>query len=171
MNLKRLLHQTLARMAAHWPRLSDRLVAGFTPRKMNGIPWTPVRKAIVHSKVALVTTAGVHHGHQQPFNMTDVDGDPSFRIIDRDTIESDYMITHDYYDHRHADQDLNIVFPLSHLMAMQQAGCIGQVADRHYAFMGHIDGRQVDTLVEHIAPQVARLLEKDGVDMVLLTPA
>jgi len=37
--------------------------------------------------------------------------------------------------------------------------------------MGHIDGRHISTLVETSAPEVARKLQKDQVDLVLLTPA
>jgi hypothetical protein len=37
--------------------------------------------------------------------------------------------------------------------------------------MGHIDGAHIQTLVNDTAPQVARQLLKDAVDVVLLTPA
>ena len=46
-----------------------------------GIPWTPVTKPLSQSVVALVTTAGVHLKSQEPFDMEDPDGDPSFRAI------------------------------------------------------------------------------------------
>lgn len=171
MKLNRMIHQGLVKLAARWPAFSNRLVAGFTPRSFNDVPWTRVSKPIALSKVALVTTAGLHHRRQLPFDMADSNGDPSFREIDNDTIERDFVITHDYYDHLDADLDLNVVFPISHLKAMQQAGCIGMVANKHFAFMGHIDGKHVDRLVNHSAPQVARLFKKDKVDMVILTPA
>jgi len=135
------------------------------------IPWAEVAKPIDNSKFAIVTTAGVHHREQPSFDMADSNGDPSFRILDAETIESDYTITHDYYDHKDARQDLNVVFPLARLKEMHDAGCIGAVAQRHLSFMGHIDGPHVRTLMNETAPKAADLLKKDGVDAVLLTPA
>ena len=135
------------------------------------IPWHPVKKSLKASKIALVTTAGIHHKGQKPFNMGDSLGDPSFRSIDSKTIADTYKITHDYYDHRDADRDLNIVFPITRLTEMQKSGWVGRVSDRHFSFMGHIDGRHVDTLINRSAPQVAGMLKDLEVDVVLLTPA
>jgi D-proline reductase (dithiol) PrdB len=120
--------------------------------------------------VALVTTAGVHHRDQPPFDMRNPDGDPSFRAIDGSHPVSDLMITHDYYDHRDADKDINIVFPIQRLRELEKEGVIGGIASTHYGFMGHILGEHVQTLVNRSAPQVARKLKEDGVDVVLLTP-
>jgi D-proline reductase (dithiol) PrdB len=80
------------------------------------------------------------------------------------------MITHDYYDHADADRDVNIVFPVERLRELAAAGEIGKLAERHYAFMGHITGPHVETLRRRTGPEVAALLKKAGVDVVLLTP-
>jgi len=171
MGIKRIINQGLARLAARWPALSDRMVASFKPLEMASVPWTAVTKPLDQSTITLVTTAGLHHNGQEPFNMQDDQGDPSFRVIDTQTIENDYKITHDYYDHRDADQDLNIVFPITRLKEMQAAGCIGAVAEEHFSLMGHIDGPHVQTLINRTAPRIARRLRDAGADYVLLTPA
>lgn len=171
MAMKRIFHQSIARLAAGWPALSERLVASFSPIECTTIPWCPVTKPLEQSKIALVTTAGVHHKDQQPFDMADPMGDPTFRVIDAGTITGDYTITHDYYDHRDADRDLNIVFPIERLEELHAIGRIGGLSDIHFSFMGHIDGRHVETLVNRTAPQVARILKELQVDAVLLTPA
>jgi D-proline reductase (dithiol) PrdB len=168
---RRIFHQGLARLANHWPALADKLVASFRPLETTTIPWCPVSKPLEDSKIALVTTAGIHHRSQKPFDMFDAQGDPSFRLIDSATIADDYKITHDYYDHRDADRDLNIVFPIVRLKEMQSSGCVGGVSKTHFSFMGHIDGRHVDTLVNRSAPQVTGMLKDLEVDAVLLTPA
>jgi D-proline reductase (dithiol) PrdB len=147
------------------------LATSFKPIESTTIPWTPVTQPLEASKVAIVTTAGVHHKSQPPFEMGDSDGDPTFRCIDSRTIEEEYTITHDYYDHRDADLDLNIVFPVTRLKEMQRAGCIGSLSEKNFSFMGHIDGRHVSTLVGRTAPQVAHMLKDLEVDIVLLTPA
>jgi D-proline reductase (dithiol) PrdB len=54
---------------------------------------------------------------------------------------------------------------------LQQEEVIGQLADTHYSFMGHIDGRHIATLIGKAAKQVVEKLKKDQIEVVLLTPA
>lgn len=77
-------------------------------------PFAALRKPLSQCKVALITTAGVHLRSQAPFNMDDVDGDATYRELPLTATSDDMTITHKYYDHRDADQDLNVVFPLAH---------------------------------------------------------
>jgi len=77
----------------------------------------------------------------------------------------------DYYDHRDAERDLNIVFPIQRLKDMQAADLIRSVSEMHFSFMGHIIGRHAEMLVNRTAPQVAKILQQLNVDAVLLTPA
>ncbi len=169
--IRRLIHQGIARLTTYWPYLSNKLIEAFKPLALDNIPWAQVTKPLNESKIAVVTTAGLHHRNQAAFNMADSQGDPTYRILDAASIENDYTITHDYYDHRDADKDINIVFPITRLKEMAAAGCIGALAKRHISFMGHIDGNHVNTLKNQTAPKVAELLEKDAADVVLLTPA
>jgi D-proline reductase (dithiol) PrdB len=83
----------------------------------------------------------------------------------------DLMITHNYYDHQDADQDINVVFPIKRLKEFEAEGMIGQVAPRHFSFMGHILGHHIESLVNRTGPEVAKMLKADGVDAVFLTPA
>lgn len=108
---------------------------------------------------------------QPPFNMSDPSGDPTFRAIDGDVRTSALTITHDYYGHSDADRDVNIVFPIERMREFLREGVIGSLARTHYGFMGHILGPSVEELVRRFAPEVAKLLLADGVDVVLLTPA
>ncbi len=121
--------------------------------------------------MALITTGGVHLSTQQPFNMKDPSGDPSFREIPANTAPANLLITHIYYDHSDADKDINIVFPIERIQLLKQFGEIGAVNYRHFSLMGHIMGRHLDTLLNETAPLVARMLNEDGVDVALLTPA
>ncbi len=81
------------------------------------------------------------------------------------------MITHNYYDHHDADQDINVVLPFERLNELKAGEVIGGVAPRHFSFMGHITGRHLETLVNQTGPEVARMLKEDGNDAVFLTPA
>ncbi len=135
------------------------------------VPWAPLPKPVRDSVIALVTTAGVHLKADPPFDMTDPDGDPSFRVVPMDAPRGDVTITHKYYDHAAADRDLNVVLPVDRLRELAAAGQVGGVAPRAYSLMGHVDGRHVRTLMETTAPEVARRLRDDGAEAVVLTPA
>lgn len=168
--LHRLKNRAISKAVAFFPSLSRRLIHSYRPWESEDIPWTAPTKPLCESTVAVVTTAGVHHPWQEPFDMDDPDGDPSFRELDGTRPLSDLMITHDYYDHSDADRDVNIVFPLERLREFEAEGLIGKVADIHYGFMGHIDGRHIRRLVTETAPGAAGLLRDRGVDAVLLLP-
>lgn len=170
MNIVRIKNRSIAKLVTNIPGLSEKFIRAYSPAVSEDIPWTPVSKLLKESKIAIVTTSGVHHTDQRPFNMEDPDGDPSFREIDILRPLSELMITHDYYDHSDADRDINIVFPVERLKEFEKEGVIGKLAQRHYGFMGHIKGRHIQTLTGESAREVARRLRADGVDVVLLTP-
>lgn len=167
----RLKNIFIAKLVGLFPGLGRKLAAGYQPAANPGeIPWTPMGKALKNCRVALVTTAGIHHRDQAPFDMQDPDGDPSFRLLNGRADWSDFKITHDYYDHADADRDPNIILPLDRLREFVAEGVVGALADRHYSFMGHIVGRHLPTLIEKTAAEVAGLLKEDRVDLVLLSP-
>lgn len=170
MSIDRLKNRLISKVITRFPSLAKRFIASYDPRRSLDVPWTPVAKALDRSTIAIVTTAGVHHNDQEPFDMNDREGDPSYRTIDPGRPFPDLMITHDYYDHTDADKDINIVFPAERLREFEKEGLIGRAANRHYSFMGHIIGRHIPTLVNKNAPEIARALKNDHVDIVLLTP-
>jgi D-proline reductase (dithiol) PrdB len=130
----------------------------------NKIPWTPLRRPLAEATVAIVATGGVHCCADRPFNLKT---DASFRAIPRSATTEDLCISHDRYDRRDAERDLNLVFPLERLLELDAEGVIGRVAEAHYGF-GHTDDPQ-----ELVAPgrKVADLLAEAHVDLVLLVPA
>jgi D-proline reductase (dithiol) PrdB len=134
-------------------------------------PWALFSKDLSESRVALVTTAGVHLRTQPPYDMVDKEGDPTFRAIPSHTPPADLMITHNYYDHKDADRDINVVLPMERLRELEIEGAIGGIAPKHYSFMGHVLGHHIETLINRTGPEVARMLKADGVDAVFMTPA
>lgn len=121
-------------------------------------------------RVGLVTAAGVHRTDQPPFDMTDPNGDPTFRLLPTDPEVADLTITHDYYDHGAADRDINCVFPLDRLRELAAEGAIGGVAPRHVGFMGHVRGPHLTTLARETAPAIAQVFVEDDVDVVVAAP-
>lgn len=172
MSLSRIKNRIIARLITRYPSLAKRFVDAYKPWESDGeIPWIVPASPLGESKLALVTTSGIHHVDQAPFDMSDEKGDPSYREIDGETIFDGFKITHDYYDHADAEKDPNIIFPLERLNEIAREGKIGKIARTHYSFMGHIDGPHIATLVQETAKEVAEKLKNDQVDLVLLTPA
>lgn len=134
------------------------------PMSRRCIPYTPRRHELGESVFALVTTAGVHLREQPPF---DLDGDNSWRTLPGDVASDQLIVTHDHYDHRHADRDINCVFPIDRLRELAAEGVIGGVADKHLGFMGYT--QRLRDLYERAAPQMAKVIERSRADAVLLT--
>jgi D-proline reductase (dithiol) PrdB len=147
-----------------WAKMADIVTNTSTP-------WAAAAGDILRGPIALVTTAGVHLIGQPPFDMDDPEGDASFREIPSSAPVGALTITHDYYDHRDADEDVNVVFPVERLQDLNAEGFIGGVAQRHFSFMGHILGSRLEQLVGETAPAAAAEMEKDGIRAALLTPA
>lgn len=80
-------------------------------------------------------------------------------------------MTHDYYDHRDADRDVNVVFPIDRLRELAGTGEIGRPAPFHYSFMGYVTGPHLATLRDATSREVARRLGEAGIDLVILSPA
>ena len=153
------------------PWLGERWARRHRFVEATAVPWARVSKPVRQSTIALVTTAGVHLASDLAFDMSDPEGDPSFRVIPSDAAPSRLAITHRYYDHAAADRDINVVLPVDRLRELAEDGQVGAVAPRIYSFMGHIDGRHLVTLMDETAPAVADRLRADGAEAVFLTPA
>jgi D-proline reductase (dithiol) PrdB len=139
-------------------------------RRVHPVPCSRLRKPIAQSRVALVTTAGVVPAGQPPFDERIKGGDSSYRIIPADTNVRSLGEFHrsESFDHAGIAEDRNVAFPLDRLRELAGDGAIGDVAPRHLSFMGSITtpGR----LVKRTAPEAARLLAEDNVDIALLVP-
>ena len=165
------LRRRLLGLPFRWPLVQRLWAARQQAPVATDVPWTPLRKALGECRVALVTTGGVHLSDDQPFDMSDGDGDPSYRVIPSHSATTALTITHDYYDHRAADRDVNVVFPIDPLRALQAEGRIGPAAEHFYGMMGHIRGTHLETLQRATAPALAEHMRSEGVDVAILTPA
>jgi D-proline reductase (dithiol) PrdB len=129
-------------------------------------PFVKPKKSLDRSRLALVTTGGVHVPDQPRFDIDDPAGDCSYREIP--ATANDLTWTHAYY-RPDEGSDLDTVFPLETLCRLVRDGVVGELAPRHFSFMGAI--HDPAPLVESTAPEVAGKLVEDQVDVVLLTPS
>jgi D-proline reductase (dithiol) PrdB len=145
-------------------------LAAYRWRRIDPIPWSPLRKALAASKVGIVSTAGLGLPDQSHFDEGVRGGDYSYRVIPSDADLTTLIDTHrsDTYDHSGVQSDANLVLPIDRLRELARDGRIGAVAERHLSFMGSITapGR----LTTETAPAAAQLFVEDHVDVALLVP-
>ena len=129
-------------------------------------PWTPWRKELSQSKIAMVSTAGVHLRGDRPFT----GGDQSYRIIPSSAQSGDILMSQTSigWDHTGFYKDLNLAFPVDRMRELAQRSVVGSVAENHYSFMGA--QRDPNKMIEDTGPDVARRLKAEGVDLVFMIP-
>lgn len=126
-------------------------------------PWVDA-KPLRESRVALISTAGLHRREDAPFTP----GAGDYRIIPDDYDMNGLVMSHVSmnFDRSGFYQDINVAFPIDRLRELGEAGEIGSLASRHYSFMGATP----PNVMEKVARDLAGLLRQDQVDAVVLCP-
>jgi D-proline reductase (dithiol) PrdB len=124
-------------------------------------------KPLAKSRVALISSGGVFRRDQPPFRADK--NDLTFREIPADTDVRELRISHDHYDHRDAEQDVNCVFPIERMRELAAEGFIGGLAEVHFTFMGRIFSKT--GLLGEMIPGLISRLKALGVDLAFLVPA
>lgn len=142
----------------------------FSRYKIDPLPCSPLTKPLSQAKVALVTTAGLYLEGQPKFDSSIKLGDTSFREIPSNIAIESLKESHrsSSFDHRGIRDDKNLALPLDRFREMVEKGEIGSLNHRHFSFMGSIV--TPGDLISKTAPEVARLLKSDNVDIAFLTP-
>jgi D-proline reductase (dithiol) PrdB len=142
----------------------------FSRYAITPVPCARLKKPISEARVALVTTAGLHTPEQPGFDFSIKRGDTSFREIPNSIDVRSLIESHRSYafDHSGIRADANLAFPLDRFRELESENVIGELSHRHFSFMGSIIGPR--KLIEVTAPQVARLMVEDDVDLAFLTP-
>jgi D-proline reductase (dithiol) PrdB len=139
-------------------------------RRIEPVPFAPLGKPLSACRLALVTSAGFTLAGQPPFDKSVRGGDWSFREIPHGTPPGQLMDFHksESFDHSGMRQDSNLALPQCRANELVQSGRIGSVNARHLSFMGSITapGR----LIRDSAPEAARILARDQVQVALLVP-
>jgi len=138
------------------------------------IPWTPMRRPLNQTTLALVTSAGISLRTDPPFDMErekrePLWGDRSFRMIPRRTTEKDIDVNHLHINTSYIKQDINVILPLARMAEFEQEGILGRLAPTAYSFYG-FQWQNTEFLKEAIEP-IARKMKIEEVEAVLLTPA
>jgi len=145
---------------------------GFPPYKwsqFDSSPWTPFKKPLNESSIALISSAGIFRDDQEPFDPWAVN-DLSFREIPVDTPFERLKLRHNYFDHRDALKDLNCVFPVHRLKELEKSGFIGRLVPKAVTLgMGRLYKRTA--LQNETVPKIVGVLKEQGADAALLVAA
>lgn len=133
------------------------------------LPWCAPAKPLSRSRVALVSTAGLHHRADPPFRALELPlGDPSFRVLTQTTPDEELALELAYVDPKYTARDPEVALPRRALAALAELGRVGSPAPRHFSLVGGVI-RPLPGLLES-AVEIARLLREDGSDTVVLVP-
>ena len=154
------------------PRLSDlpalqRNKLLMRPVPINDdVPWTPPPDSVARCRLALVTTAGLHHRRDAPF----LKYDQTYRVIDGDAVESDLLQSQSSigFDRGLRMRDINVVFPIDRLRELAADGTVGALTDKFYSLTGA--QANSEKTAETVGSQLGPLLKQQGADLVLITP-
>ena len=91
------------------------------------VPYTPFKRKLEESRIALATTAGVYAGGMEPFT----DNDLSFRMIPSEADSGTLRLVPGHYDLSSAEADINCVFPVDRLNQLKSDGVIGKISEHH----------------------------------------
>lgn len=132
-------------------------------------PFTPLKKPVSESRVALITTASPYQadkGDQGPWSKYNADA-KFFDVYSGDTsVDHDLRISHIGIDRIHTSQeDSNSWFPLPMLRQLAEEGVIGEVAPR---FHGAPTNRSHRTTIEVDAAEIVSRVKADNADVAII---
>ena len=137
-----------------------------------GDPFSVLDKPASQLRFGLITTGGYSiDGEQEPFVPIPSFDDtaPGIREIPLDVDRSKLVIHHPGYDHRYAEEDINVNLPLDRLAEMAKAGEIGSVANDTQVIMGLLPN--VAPLLRETIPTLLDRFRSNDVEAALLVPS
>ncbi len=136
------------------------------------IPWTPFKKPLTESCLAIVSTAGFYLEDDEPFDVDSAWGDASFRTIPSNFAKGKLKIAHTHYSHARVKEDINVLFPMDRLQELVEAKVIGRLSSNSYSFgFGGTLTQEYIGAPDGSAHQLVQKLKADEVDCVLMVPA
>ena len=133
-----------------------------TPSKPS---WFPITKPVSQSRIAILTSAALRLGSQEPFLPGE---DVSYRLVPSDAKSDEIVIDHHSRIGTVPRQDPEIVFPMEALATLVEQGVVGERSPVHVSFKGGI--RQHQAVETQLAPAIARELKQARVDLAFLIP-
>lgn len=137
-----------------------------------GEPFARLGKPASEARFGLITTGGYSiEGEQEPMRGYPTFGSevPQIRRIPTDVDSARLRINHPGYDHRFAEEDINVNLPFDRLKELVANGTIGSLSEETLVLMGLQPN--VGPLIENTIPEIVAAFKADGVEAALLVPS
>jgi D-proline reductase (dithiol) PrdB len=132
-------------------------------------PFTPARRALPLTRLALISSAGAYINGTETFDAASNHGDASFREIPISVEPEDYLFAGRSYDTAAVKQDINVQIPIQRLLEYQSNGVIGELNPVWWSFSGFIPNARL--VSDSLAPQIVERVARYGAQAALLVPA
>ncbi len=132
-------------------------------------PFTPARRALPMTNLALISSAGAYIDGTDSFDISNQDGDLDFREIPVDVGAEDLRIAGRGYDMSAVRQDLNSQIPIERLLEYQSNGVIGNLNNVWWSLNGFIPNAAL--VAETLAPKIVERIKRYEAQAALLIPA
>src|SRR2546423_599537 len=137
--------------------------------KNSHAPFTPARRALTMTNLALIVSAGAYIDGTDPFDTDAPHGDLDIRELPSEIDLPDLRFATRGYDPQFVQQDANVQVPLDRLREFVSNRIIGQVAPVFWSFCGFIP--DADAFTSQIIPRLLERLSRYDVQAALLIPA
>jgi len=132
-------------------------------------PFTPARRAVTMTNLALIVSAGAYIDGTNPFDTSAPDGDLNIRELPSEIDRRDLRFAVRGYDPQFVEQDANVQVPLDRLREFVINRIIGQVAPVFWSFCGFIP--DAGAFASQTIPHLLDRLNRYDVQAALLIPA
>lgn len=152
-----------------WETINGRY-PGSMIAKANYVPLARLSKPMRQTRVALVSSCGVHLKSDRPMDVCHPFGDFTFRRVPSVAKQPDLIIHQLKYPHDDADLDINVIFPIERLQELAEQGVIGGLTRNFFSFIGY--NMDPERFERTVAAGIARAVqEEENAEAVLLAPA
>lgn len=132
-------------------------------------PFSPARRALPLTNLALITSAGAYIDGTEPFDTTARDGDLSFREIPIEVEAEDLRYAARGYDAKFVQEDRNSQIPIDRLLEYEANGVIGKLNNVWWTMNGFMPNAA--RVAEELAPKIAERVNRYQCQAALLIPA
>jgi len=152
-----------------WQTINERY-PGSMIRKQSFVPQARLRKPLAESRLALVSSCGVHLKSEKPLDVCHPFGDFRFIRVPSVAKHDDLIIHQLKYPHDDADLDINVIFPIERLQELCQEGLLGGLTPNFFSFIGY--NMDPDKFERTVAAGIAEaVVVQESADCALLAPA
>lgn len=132
-------------------------------------PFTPARRALPLTNLALISSAGAYIDGMPAFDLDSQDGDLNFREIPIEVEAEDLLYAAKGYDPAAVRQDRNALIPIERLLEYEANGVIGKLNNVWWSLSSYLPNAQ--KVAEELAPRLAERLMHYEIQAALFIPA